>query len=135
MADRLETGEREGIAAIGAAPLAATAALLCECTDSLEWLDRGELVAVNLREPDQLATEYVPVERTQVHHVLQRVARDLEDLAAASGAQTGRRELSRRERLTDLLPKPPRLSPREERAQLRGQLGLGALRLSRKLGA
>jgi hypothetical protein len=105
-------------------PLAAAAALLRECSHWLERLDRGELVAVNLREPTELVTEYVPVDRTQIRQVLQRIARDLEDLATRSGGQQEGPGLSRRERLADLVPKPPRLSPREERAQLRRQLGL-----------
>jgi hypothetical protein len=105
-------------------PLAATAALVRECSHWLERLDRGELVAVNVRGPGELSTEYVPVDRAQVRHVLQRIARDLEDRAAGSGAQSEGPGLSRRERLADLLLGPPRLSPREERAQLRRQLGL-----------
>jgi hypothetical protein len=106
------------------APLAATAALLRECSDWLERLDRGELVVVNLREPTELQTEYVAVDRAQVRHVLQRMARELEGLAAGSGVQREGPALTRWERLADLVPQPPRLSPREERAQLRRQLGL-----------
>jgi transposase len=105
-------------------PLAATAALLRECSQWLERLDRGELVAVNLREPSELRTEYVPVDRAQVAQVLQRIARDLEDLTARSGAQSEGSGLSRWEHLADLRPKPTRLSPHEERAELRRQLGL-----------
>jgi hypothetical protein len=105
-------------------PLAATAALVRECSRWLAQLDRGELVAVNVREPSELPAEYVPVDRAQVRQVLQRIARDLEDLATRNGAQSDRTDNSRRERLADLLPQPRRLSPREERAQLRRQLGL-----------
>jgi hypothetical protein len=104
--------------------LAATAALVRECSYWLERLDRGELVAVNLREPGELPTEYVPVGRAQVRQVLQRIARDLEDLVASSAAQSVGAGLSRREQLADLVPEPRRLSPREERAELRRQLGL-----------
>jgi hypothetical protein len=104
--------------------LAAAAALVRECSHWLERLDRGELVAVNLGEPGARSVEYVPVNRAQVRQVLQRIARDLEDLAAHSGAQDEEPGLSRRDRLADLLPKAPRLSPREERAELRRQLGL-----------
>jgi hypothetical protein len=104
--------------------LAATAALVRECSHWLEQLDRGELVAVSLAEPGELPAEYIPVDRAQVRQVLQRIARDLEDLATRSGAQREGPALSRGERLADLVPKPPRLSPREERAQLRRQLGL-----------
>jgi hypothetical protein len=106
------------------ARLAATAALLRECSEWLERLDRHEFVAVNLGEPTELQTEYVPVDRAQVCHVLRRIARELEGLAAGSGTQTEGPALTRRERLADLVPTPPRLSPREERAQLRRQLGL-----------
>jgi hypothetical protein len=95
-----------------------------ECSYWLERLDRGELVAVNLREPGELPTEYVPVGRAQVRQVLQRIARDLEDLVASSAAQSVGAGLSRREQLADLVPEPRRLSPREERAELRRQLGL-----------
>jgi hypothetical protein len=106
-------------------PLAATAAALVrECSHWLERLDRGEPVAVNLREPGELPTEYVPVDRAQVRQVLQRIARDLEDLATCSRAQAEGTAPSRREHLADLLPKPRRLSPREERAELRRQLGM-----------
>lgn len=107
-----------------AVTLATTAALLRQCSGWLERLDRGELVAANLCEPTEPHTEYVPVERAQVRQVLQRMARDLEDLAAGSDAQREGRGLSRRERLADLELKQPRLGPREERAQIRRQLGL-----------
>jgi hypothetical protein len=102
-------------------PLAATAALVRECSD---WLDRGQLVAANVREPAELAAEYVPVDRAQIRQVLQRIARDLEDLAASGGEQSAGLAHSRRERLADLLPQPHRRSPREERAELPRQLGL-----------
>jgi hypothetical protein len=95
-----------------------------ECSRWLEQLDRGELVAVNAREPGELPTEYVSVDRARVRQVLHRIARDLEDLAARNGAQSEGTEHSRRERLADLLPESRRLSPREERAQFRRQLGL-----------
>jgi hypothetical protein len=104
--------------------LVATAALVRECGHWLEQLDRGELVTVNLAEPGERPTEYVLVDRAQIRQVLQRIARDLEDLAARSGAQPEGPGLSRRARLADLLPKPRRLSAREERAELRRQLGL-----------
>jgi hypothetical protein len=105
-------------------PVAAAASLLRECTGWLERLDRGEPVTVNLGEPGERATEYVAVDTAQVRHVLQRLARDLEDLAAASETPTAASTLSRRERLADLAPPPPRLSPYEERTRLRRQLGL-----------
>jgi hypothetical protein len=106
------------------APIAAAAALLRECTDWLERLDRGEPVAVNLHDSSDVATEYVAVDGTQVRQVLQRLARDLEDLAAGGETLNTRPTISRQERLADLVPAPPRLSPHEERVQLRRQLGL-----------
>jgi hypothetical protein len=106
------------------APVAAAAALLRECTDWLERLDRGEVVTVNLNEPSEVATEYVAVDKAQVRHVMQRLARDLEDLAVGSEALNTRLAQSRHERLADLAPEPPRLSPYEERLRLRWQLGL-----------
>ena len=105
-------------------PLAAIAAVLRECTDWLERLDRGELVAVNLRETSELATEYVPVDQAQVRQLMRRLARDLEDLAVANGTPSEGPRFARRERSADLVSTPPRLSPHEERVQLRRQLGL-----------
>jgi len=105
-------------------PLAAAAALLRECTDWLERLDRGELVTVNLHEPSEVATEFVAVDKAQVRHVLHRLARDLEDLAIESESLKTGLATSRQERLADLAPTPPRLSPHEERIRFRQQLGL-----------
>ena len=105
-------------------PLTPTAALLRECIDWLERLERGELVAVNLRESSERETEYVPVDRAQVRVVLQRIAQDLEGQAAGGGSPREGPVTSRRERLADLLPKPARLSPWQERAELRRQVGL-----------
>jgi hypothetical protein len=65
-----------------------------------------------------------PLTETQVRQVLQRLARDLEDLAAGGETLNTRPTISRQERLADLVPAPPRLSPHEERVQLRRQLGL-----------
>ena len=53
-----ESGPRPAGAA-SAVALAAAAALLRECSGWLERLDRGELVAVNLREPTELDAECV----------------------------------------------------------------------------
>jgi hypothetical protein len=105
------------------APLPAAAALLRECTDWLERLDLGEAVSVNLREASEVATEYVAVDKTQVRDVLLRLARDLEDLARGSETLKMGPATSRQERLADLVPAPRRLSPYEERLQLRRQLG------------
>src|SRR5216683_643270 len=41
-------------------PLTTTTALLRECIDWLERLERGEVVAVNLSEASERKTEYVP---------------------------------------------------------------------------
>jgi hypothetical protein len=54
-------------AAIGSGgPLTPTTALLRECIEWLERLDRGELVAVNLSKTSRKETEYVPVDRSRV---------------------------------------------------------------------
>jgi hypothetical protein len=106
------------------APVAAVTALLRECSDWLERLDRGEVVSVNLHGPSEVATDYVAVDKVQVRHVLQRLARDLEDLAAGHQTLRPRQAISRQELLADLAPAPPRLSPHEERVRLRRQLGL-----------
>src|SRR6266852_4184792 len=105
-------------------PLTPTAALLRECVNWLERRERGELVAVSLREPSESETEYVPVDRAQVRLVLQRIAQDLEGQAAGGGSQREGPGASRRDCLADLVPKPAPLSPWEERAQLRRQFGL-----------
>jgi hypothetical protein len=92
-------------------PLTPTTALLRECIDWLERLDRGELVAVNLSETSGRETEYVPVDRAQVRLVLQRIAQDLERQATGDGSQQQGPGTSRRDRLADLAPKPAPLSP------------------------
>jgi hypothetical protein len=61
---------------------------------------------------------------SQVRQVLQEIAREIEGLAAGSAPANDEPGGSRRERLASLLPKPVRLSPREERVQLRRQFGL-----------
>ncbi len=105
-------------------PLAGIAALVRECTEWLDRLDREEFVAVNLREATDPQTEYVAAHRAQVHQVLQEIAGEIEGLAAGGTPANNASGASRRERLASLLPKPARLSPREERAQLRRQFGL-----------
>ena len=100
------------------------AALLRECTEWLDRLDHEEFVAVNLREAADPQTEYVPADRAQVHQVLQEIAREIEGLATGSAPADDEPGGSRRERLASLLTKPARLSPHEERAQLRRQFGL-----------
>ncbi len=105
-------------------PLAGIAALVRECTEWLDRLDREEVVAVNLREATDPQTEYVAANRTQVHQVLQEIAGEIEGLAAGSTPANDEAGGSRRQRLASLLRKPAGLSPREERAQLRRQFDL-----------
>jgi hypothetical protein len=105
-------------------PLVGIAALVRECTEWLARLDREEFVAVNLREATDPQTEYVAADRAQVHQVLQEIAGEIEGLAAGSTPANDEPGGSRRQRLASLLPKPARLSPREERAQLRRQFDL-----------
>jgi hypothetical protein len=105
-------------------PLAGIAALVRECTDWLDRLDREEVVAVNLREATDPQTEYVAADRAQVRQVLQEIAGEIEGLAAGSTPANDLPGASRRQRLASLLPKPAGLSPRDERAQLRRQFGL-----------
>ena len=105
-------------------PMTATAALLRECIGWLERLERGELVAVNLNEGTDTKTHFIPVDHAQVRSVLQRIAHDLEGRATAGGSQREGAVIPRRARLADLLPEPAQLSPWQERAQLRRQIGL-----------
>ena len=65
-------------------PLAGIAALVRERTEWLDRLDREDFVAVNLREATDPQTECVAANRTQVHQVLQEIAREIEGLAAGS---------------------------------------------------
>ena len=104
--------------------LGGIAALVHECTEWLDRLDREEFVAVNLREATDPQNEYVTADRAQVRQVLQEIAREIESLAAESTPANDEPVGTRRQRLTSLLPKPARLSPREERAQLRRQFDL-----------
>ena len=111
-------------AAGSGAPLAGIAALVRECTEWLDRLDREEFVSVNLHEATDPQTEYVAADRAQVRQVLREIAREIEGLAAGSTPASAEPVASRRQRLASLLPKPARLSPHEERAQLRRQFGL-----------
>jgi hypothetical protein len=105
-------------------PLAGIAALLRECTEWLDRLDREEFVTVNLSEATDPQNEYVAADRAQVRQVLLEIAREIESLAAESTPANDEPVGTRRQRLASLLPKPARLSPHEERAQLRRQFGL-----------
>ena len=84
----------------------------------------ARFVAVNLREATDPQTEYVPADRALVHQVLLEIAGEIEGLATGSTPASAEPAGLRRKRLASLLPKPARLSPREERAQLRRQFGL-----------
>ena len=110
-------------AAGSGAPLAGIAALVRECTEWLDRLDREEFVSVNLSEATDPQTEYVAADRAQVRQVLREIAREIE-VTAGSTPASAEPVASRRQRLASLLPKPARLSPHEERAQLRRQFGL-----------
>jgi hypothetical protein len=103
-------------------PFAGIAALLRECVECLGTLEREEFVAVNLREATDPQTEYVTADHVQIRQLLQEIASEIESLASTPGNDepVG----SRRQRLASLVPKPARLSPHEERAQLRRQLGM-----------
>jgi hypothetical protein len=111
-------------AAGSGAPLAGIAALVRECTEWLDRLDREEFVSVNLHEATDPQAEYVAADRAQVRQVLREIAREIEGLAAGSTPASAESVASRRQRLASLLPKPARLSPHEERSQLRRQFGL-----------
>jgi hypothetical protein len=110
-------------AAGSGAPLAGIAALVRECTEWLDRLDREEFVSVNLHEATDPQTEYVAADRAQVRQVLREIARESE-VTVGSTPANAEPVASRRQRLASLLPKPARLSPHEERAQLRRQFGL-----------
>ena len=105
-------------------PLAGIAALLRECTEWLDRLDREEFVTVNLSEATDPQTEYVAADSAQVRQVLLKIAGEIEGLAAGSTPASDAAGASHRELLASLLPKPARLSPHEERALLRRQFGL-----------
>src|SRR5712692_9265084 len=70
-------------------PLAGIAALVRECTEWLDRLDREEFVAVNLREAADPQTEYVAADRGQVHQALQEIAGEIE--GSGSWKHTGQR--------------------------------------------
>jgi hypothetical protein len=114
----LQASARSGV------PRAGIAALVRECTEWLDPLEREDFVAVNLCEATDPQTEYVGVDRAQVRQVLQDIAREIDGLAAGSTPANGEPVTSRRERLGSLLPKPAHPNPHDERAHLRRQLGL-----------
>ncbi len=135
-----ERGGVVGVADAGAAhaadtawraPLAEEVAALRRCLDWLEQDARGEPVVVNLRPDSDSETEYVAFDRRRILRVLARIAADLDALAHAHAMGAAEASLGEndpqarhRRRLAEPPPVPPRLSPREERARLRAELGL-----------
>ena len=113
------------------AHLAEEVAALRRCLGWLAQEARGEPVVVNLRPDSDGETEFVPFDRPRILRVLARIAADLDELArahavGAAGASPGEEEprARHRRRLAEPVPAPPRLSPREERARLRAEVGL-----------
>jgi hypothetical protein len=135
-----EPGAPAGPADEGAAPtpdaalrahLAEEVAALRRCLGWLEQDARGAPVVVNLRPDSDVETEFVPFDRPRILRVLARIAADLDELArahevGAAGASPGEDDprARHRRRLAEPPLAPPRLSPREERARLRAELGL-----------
>jgi len=102
---------------------------LRECIDWLERLDKGEPVVVNLLPDFHHQRDFVAFDRPRVLRVLQRIASDLDELSRAADHMSvappaGDAADERRRRLAEPPPTPPRLGQREERAQLRANLGL-----------
>ena len=113
------------------AHLAEEVAALRRCLDWLEQEARGEPVVVNLRPDGDGESEFVHFDRPRILRVLARIAADLDELARAhevgpAGAPPGEEEprARHRRRLAEPTPVPARLSPREERARLRAEVGL-----------
>jgi hypothetical protein len=113
------------------AHLAEEVAALRRCLDWLEQEARGEPLVVNRRPDGDGEPEFVPFDRPRILRVLARIAADLDALARAhevwaAGAPPGAEEprAPHRRRLAEPAPAPARLSPREERARLRAEVGL-----------
>ena len=135
-----EPGEPASAADEGAAPapeaalrehLAEEVAALRRCLGWLEQDACGAPVVVNLRPDNDVEAEFVAFDRPRILRVLARIAADLDELArahevGAAGAPPGEDDprARHRRRLAEPAPEPPRLSPREERARLRAELGL-----------
>ena len=92
--------------------------ILYDVDASEQWRERLQ------REQQVRHSLRVAADRAQVRRVLREIAREIEGLAAGSTPASAEPVASRRQRLASLLPKPARLSPHEERAQLRRQFGL-----------
>jgi hypothetical protein len=111
------------------ARLADEATALRECLDWLEHLERGEQVVVNVLPEFHDQRDFIAFDRPRVLRVLRRIAGDLDELSRAPDRISVPQPASdaaaeRRRRLAEAPPAPPRLSQREERAQLRAKLGL-----------
>ena len=111
--------------------LAEEVVALRRCLDWLEQEARGEPVVVNLRPDSDAETEFVSFDRPRILRVLARIAADLDELARANDVSAARPtpgaddpQARHRHRLAEPPPVPPHLSPREERARLRAELGL-----------
>jgi uncharacterized protein (DUF433 family) len=111
------------------ARLADEVTALRECLDWLERLERGEPVVVNLLPEFHDQRDFVTFDRPRVLRILRRIAGDLDELSRAPDRRSvprsaGDAPTERRRRLAEPPPVPPRLSQREERAQLRAKFGL-----------
>ena len=111
------------------ARLADEVTALRECLDWLERLERGEPVVVNLLPEFHDQRDFVAFDRPRVLRVVRRIAGDLDELSRARDRWSmpqpaGDAAAERRRQLAEPPPRSPRLSQREERAQLRAKLGL-----------
>ena len=111
--------------------LAEEVAALRRCLGWLEQEARGEPGVVNLRPDSDVETEFAAFDRPRILRVLARIAADLDALARAHevgavGAIPSEDDprARHRRRLAEPPPERPRLSPREERARLRADVGL-----------
>ena len=73
------------------------AKILRRCIAWLRRMERGESVVVNLRLDTDTETEYVPLDRACVMHILGRIASDLDDLAGGRVVPSKGQDLSTRE--------------------------------------
>ena len=105
--------------------LAEESRILRRCIDWLGRMERGESVVVNMRLDTDTETEYVGFNRARVICILERIAADLDGLAAGRAVPTQDDAASRhRRQLAEPAPQPKKLSAREERNTLRARLKL-----------
>jgi hypothetical protein len=111
--------------------LAREVEVLRRCADWLQRLERGENVVVNLRPDADVETEFVAFDRPRVVRVLERIAADLDTLSLVPNDPHADKESNHhyprarhRHELAEPLPKPKKLSHREQRTALRAVLGL-----------